>query len=230
MDTASTAGSMASYAAMGAAIGGPWGAAAGAVVGLVSSLISSGEQREQQNKMVDAAIKANEAKTKLIMQEAARSAGEINRQRTLAYVQTAQAMQHIQKEGGAGTAQANLQVAVTEAIGASAGAVKSDIDHQMNEAQAQLEFNAETQQENINQSLIGMLNQARSSFTPVSTQGLQQQSSGWGSALMAVGQGIMAYKGAGGTFGSSAAAAPKMNAAPTTWNSIGGNQGNLWAK
>lgn len=194
--------SMMSYASTGASIGGPWGAVAGAAVGLFAGLMDDNDQAAQMNKLVDAYIDQAKAKNKLNLQEAARNASEINRQRSLAYIQTAQSLQHMQAEGSTATAQVNVMQAVTDSIGNSSKIVKSDINHQMNDARAQIELNAETVQENLNVSLDTMINQAKSSFAAVSMNGVHSTGSGissFGQGLVAAGAGLLQYRRAGGS-------------------------------
>lgn len=202
-----TGGAMASYTALGAQFGGHWGAAAGAAFGLGMSLFGQADQAAQQRRMVEAAIKEAEARNKLNMQEAARAAAEINKQRTLTYIQTAQALQHINKEGAVGTGQANLRTAYADVIGNSSRLIQSDIDQQMNEARGLTVLNAEIQQDNLNSSLTTMMNNARSNFTTVSTSGLTSGGGSiWSSIIGASAQGILGYQQAGGTFGSTSKA------------------------
>ena len=224
-----TGGSIASYTALGAQFGGPWGAAAGAAFGLGMSLFGQADQAAQQRRMVEAAIKAAEARNKLNMQEAARAAAEINKQRTLSYIQTAQALQHINKEGAVGTGQANLRTAYADAIGNSSRLIQSDIDQQMNEARGLTALNAEIQQDNLNSSLTTMMNNARSNFTPVNTTGLTSGGGSiWSNLIGATAQGVLGYQQAGGTFGTKLSSTSQSSYGASKAGAAMGFNTNIW--
>lgn len=196
--TAGAASGAAQGAAAGAAFG-PWGAAIGAVVGAVSSVLSQKGAAKAQEAQLNAAIEASRSRNKLLMQEAARGTSEINRQRTISYIQTAQALQHLQQQESAAQAESNVALAVTERIGNTVTAIKSDIDHKADDAESQIWLNNEIQQTNLNVSLESMLNNARSQFTPVGGE-YRPIGSTWGQALVSIAGSAATYKANGGSF------------------------------
>lgn len=145
----------ASGASMGSAFG-PWGTAIGAGVGAISGIISS--------KSADkSAAKAIKQQAEFLRREMARSQAEIRRQRTMEILNTANAIQYIQRSSGQVKADISVQNATADAIGASAAAAQIDAQRQEDRSKAEAIRTLEYNIANQSQSLDSQLGQSKSS-------------------------------------------------------------------
>lgn len=130
----------------GGAAGGPWGALAGAIIGFFVGDIAAKQREEAAKEMLKTAKARNDA----MLAESARGMGELNRARTTAFIKTNQALLYYRRQASSETSSLANNYAAADVIGASAVAVKSELDKQRDEALSQTVFNSEVQQENIN--------------------------------------------------------------------------------
>ena len=150
----------ASGAMQGFAIGGPWGAAIGGALGFLAGDAEEDARYEAAQAQLQAAQKRNEA----LLAEAARGIGEINRQRTTAFIKSNQAMLHYRRQASSESSSLANQYAAADVIGKSAVIVQTDIAMQRDAALSQELFNVEVQQENFNVAVDNLTNATKSQF------------------------------------------------------------------
>jgi hypothetical protein len=151
--------SAASGAALGAihgyaVTGGPWGVAIGGAIGLLAGNAGADARYEAAKAQLEAAKKRNEA----LLAEAARGIGEINRQRTTAFIKTNQALLHYRRQASSESSSLSNQYAAADVIGKSALIAKTAIDQELDQAVSQTLFNNEVQQENLNVAVDNLTN------------------------------------------------------------------------
>ena len=143
----SAAGGAALGAIHGYAVtGDPWGIAIGGAIGLLAGNAEADARYEAAKAQLEAAKKRNEA----LLVEAARGIGEINRQRTTAFIKTNQALLHYRRQASSESSSLSNQYAAADVIGKSALIAKTAIDQELDQAVSQTLFNNEVQQENLN--------------------------------------------------------------------------------
>ena len=157
----SKASGAASGAQKGYQVGGGWGALAGAVIGFVAG----GKEERAQKRFLEDQKKAIEARNKAVMLETSRNIAEFNRQRTLASLQTTEALAHYKRQAGAQTGSMRAAIATADNIGTASLYMQADVERQRAEAEAMAEFNLETTQENINAQAQTLINQALNAYT-----------------------------------------------------------------
>lgn len=180
------AGMMYSGAAKGAAQGaafGPWGMAIGAGLGMLQGRQADKELKRQYEEQLKLMKMQNEA----VLREQARGIAEINRQRTITNIQTAQALAHYGKQAQ-GMAGANAAaIAQSDARGTASVMLESEVLRQEAEAKALTKFNLETQHENFNTAVDTLSNQTARQFQdPMQLVGMFQETMDFND-LMSVG-------------------------------------------
>ena len=143
------------------------GATGGMVAGggLSLNYITSRKNRKQVAAQLEAQKKAVEAKNKAVLLETSRQIGEMNRQRSIASLQTTEALAHYKRQAGSQTGSMRAAIATADNIGTASLYMQADIERQRAEAEAMSEFNLETTQENINSQAQSMINNSLSSYT-----------------------------------------------------------------
>ena len=133
--------------------------------GLGLNYITSRKNRKQVAAQLEAQKKAVEAKNKAVLLETSRQIGEMNRQRSIASLQTTEALAHYKRQAGSQTGSMRAAIATADNIGTASLYMQADIERQRAEAEAMSEFNLETTQENINSQAQSMINNSLSSYT-----------------------------------------------------------------
>lgn len=162
----SAASGAAKGAMQGFAIGGPWGAAIGAGIGLIQGKAEEEAREEAAKAQLEAAKKRNDA----LLAEAARGISEINRQRTTAFIQTNQAIQHYRRAASSEKSSLVNQYAAADVIGKSALIAKNQVDQELDAAVNQSLFNVEVQQENMNTAVDNLTNSTLNQFVDVTSE------------------------------------------------------------
>lgn len=165
----------ASGASKGYQVGGGYGAIAGGILGFVAG----GKEAKAQARFIEEQKKAIAARNKAVIVETSRQIGELNRQRTIASLQTTEAIAHYKRKAGAEKGSARAAIASADTIGTAAIYMQAETERQLQEAKAMSEFNLETTQENINASAQTLINQALNQYTGLEgiASQLEQQAS-----------------------------------------------------
>lgn len=160
----------------GAAFGskfGPWGtligAGIGGTVGILGGILGNRQADKTFRQLSKVADLANQA----TLQELARNLGQVNRQRTIAAMQTLSALQYVRGSATKQSAASAATFAQADQIGNQLTYIQSTIKDQQQQYNYVTKFNLETQIENSNQQIISLTNQAKNMFTGVNVQGGQ---------------------------------------------------------
>lgn len=160
----------------GAAFGskfGPWGtligAGIGGTVGILGGILGNRYADKTFRQLSKVADLANQA----TLQELARNLGQVNRQRTIAAMQTLSALQYVRGSSTKQSAASAATFAQADQIGNQLTYIQSAIKDQQAQQNYMTEFNFQTQMQNTNQQVIGLTNQAKNMFTGVNVQGGQ---------------------------------------------------------
>lgn len=148
------------------ATGNPWVAAGAAALGFLSGNAEQKAQNEALKQQFELAKKQNE----LIIQETARGISEINRQRTLMFMETNRSLRHVQRQAGDATADVLNQYAAADVVGASALVAQSEIERQLSESDAMIRLNNEINNENLNNQVVNLTNSGQSSLQDFSSR------------------------------------------------------------
>lgn len=180
----SAAGGAALGAMQGFAIGGPWGAAIGGVIGLLGGSAEADARYEAAQAQLKASQKRNEA----LLAESARGIGEINRQRTTAFIKTNQALLHYRRQASSESSSLSNQYAAADVIGKSALIAKTAIDQELDQAVSQTMFNVEVQQENLNVAVDNLTNSTLMQYSdPINEIDVMYQGADGMSELLQIG-------------------------------------------
>lgn len=147
------------------ATGNPWVAAGAAALGFLSGNAEQKARNEALKQQFELAKKQNE----LIIQETARGISEINRQRTLMFMETNRSLRHVQRQAGDATADVLNQYAAADVVGASALVAQSEMERQLSESEAMLRLNNEINNENLNNQVINLTNSGQSQLRDMSS-------------------------------------------------------------
>ena len=141
-----------------------WPMIALAGASMASGLLGNGANLKAAAKAIEAESRQVEASNKALIAETARAAGELRRQQTYETIRTAQALQHTKAQAADIVSTTAVSEAMADRVGASAMAVRSDIQRQADTAEASIWDNNELMNENTNVAMHTMLNQAKQSF------------------------------------------------------------------
>lgn len=141
-----------------------WPMIALAGASMASGLLGNGANLKAAAKAIEAESRQVEASNKALIAETARAAGELRRQQTYETIRTAQALQHTKAQAANMVATTAVSEAMADRVGASAMAVRSDIQRQADTAKASIWDNNELMNENTNVAMQTMLNQAKQGF------------------------------------------------------------------
>lgn len=152
-----------------------WPMIAMAGMSMASSLLGAQAKDKETEQAIEAEWSQVKANNKALIAETARAAGEIRRQQTYETIRTAQALLHTKAQAADMVATTNVSEAVADRVGASAAAVRSDIQRQADTAEASIWDNNELMNENTNVAMQTMLQQAKQNFGVPTTRAAQNQ-------------------------------------------------------
>lgn len=152
-----------------------WPMIAMAGMSMASSLLGAQAKDKETEQAIEAEWSQVKANNKALIAETARAAGEIRRQQTYETIRTAQALIHTKAQAADMVATTNVSEAVADRVGASAAAVRSDIQRQSDTAEASIWDNNELMNENTNVAMQTMLQQAKQNFGVPTTRAAQNQ-------------------------------------------------------
>lgn len=160
----SSAGSMGAQAF--AATGNPWVAAGAAAVGFLAGRSA----QKAQNNMLRQQLEQTKKQNELIIAETARGVSEINRQRTLMFLETNRALQHVQRQSGDASANLLNQYAAVDQVGANVLVAQAETERQLSEDTAMLRLNNEINNENLNSQIINLTQGGQSQLRDLHTE------------------------------------------------------------
>jgi len=149
-----------------AATGNPWIAAGAAAVGFLSGRSAQKAQDNLLRQQLEQTKKQNE----LIIAETARGVSEINRQRTLMFMETNRALQYTRRQSGDAAANLLNQYAAVDQVGASVLVAQSETERQLSEDTAMLRLNNEINNENLNSQIINLTQGGQSQLRDLHTE------------------------------------------------------------
>lgn len=152
-----------------------WPMIAMAGMSMASSMLGAQAKDKETEQAIEAEWSQVKANNKALIAETARAAGEIRRQQTYETIRTAQALLHTKAQAADMVATTNVSEAVADRVGASAAAVRSDIQRQADTAEASIWDNNELMNENTNVAMQTMLQQAKQNFGVPTTRAAQNQ-------------------------------------------------------
>lgn len=172
-----------------------WPMIAMAGMSMASSLLGAQATDKATEQAIEAESKQVQANNKALIAETARAAGEIRRQQTYETIRTAQALIHTKAQAADMVATTNVSEAVADRVGASAMAVRSDIQRQADAAEASIWDNNELMNENTNVAMQTMLQQAKQSFgVPTTRAAPNQTASIFAQGLLSFGSAYLGSK------------------------------------
>ena len=151
------------------ATGNPWVAAGAAALGL----LSGNSAQKAQDELLKQKFALTQKQNELMIAETARGVSEINRQRTLAFLETNRSLRHIQRQSGDESANVLNQYAAVDQVGTNVLVAQSEVERQLDENTAMVRLNNEITNENLNNQIVNLTNQGQSSLNNMHTE-LQQ--------------------------------------------------------
>ena len=142
------------------ATGNPYIAAIAAVIGFFQGRKEDKEMKREYEEQFRLMKKYNE----MLLQEQARGISEINRQRTITNIQTAQAMVHYAKQASGMSGANAAAIAQSDARGTASVMLEAEVLRQESEAKALSVLNLETQHDNYNVTVDTLSNQTKQQF------------------------------------------------------------------
>lgn len=171
-----------------------WPLIAMAGMSMASSLMGEKSKDKESARAIKAEAEQVKANNKALIAETARAAGEIRRQQTYDTIRTAQALVYNKAQAEDLVSSTIVSNALSDKVGSSALAVRSDIRRQEATAEASIWDNNELMNENANVSMQTMLQQAKQNFGVPTTMARQDQTASiFAQGLLSVGS---AYFGA----------------------------------
>lgn len=172
-----------------------WPMIAMAGMSMASSLLGAQAKDKETEQAIEAEWSQVKANNKALIAETARAAGEIRRQQTYETIRTAQALLHTKAQAADMVATTNVSEAVADRVGASAAAVRSDIQRQADTSEASIWDNNELMNENTNVAMQTMLQQAKQNFGVPTTRAAQNQTASiFAQGLLSVGSAYLGSK------------------------------------
>lgn len=172
-----------------------WPMIAMAGMSMASSMLGAQAKDKETEQAIEAEWSQVKANNKALIAETARAAGEIRRQQTYETIRTAQALLHTKAQAADMVATTNVSEAVADRVGASAAAVRSDIQRQADTAEASIWDNNELMNENTNVAMQTMLQQAKQNFGVPTTRAAQNQTASiFAQGLLSVGSAYLSSK------------------------------------
>ena len=189
--------------------------------GLAAKALSSGIGYNQQAKEQQRQNKSTEAYNAALRAAYARQLTEINIQRSVSRAQTAQALDAARRQGMGETSARNLQAAASDTMGASVGQNMLDVSQQLDQAEANLNRNAEVAELSFDSQVASTVDNTRNAIKELSNP-LATDWAGLGSMVAQVGTAVVANKMEGkdwlGNPAKAEAAAPISKAVGTPTN------------
>lgn len=165
---------------------------AGLAAQAIAGGIQYGEDAKRQKRENKNAAEYNKA----IRQASARQLTEINIQRAISRSQTAQALDAARRQGIAETSARNLESAATDTMGASVEQNMLDVQQQLDQAEGNLNRNAQVAELSFDSQVASTVDSARSAIKELSgPQGTDW--AGLGSMVAQVGTAVVSNKLAG---------------------------------
>lgn len=155
-----------------AATGNPWVAAGAAALGFLSGKSADKAQKKALEQKLALMQKQNE----LMVAETARGVSELNRQRSLMFMETNRSLRYVQRQAGDATADVLNQYASVDNVGVTSLVVQSEVERQLDENTNMIRLNNEIQNENINNQVVNLTNQGQRSLAGTPDELLQTQS------------------------------------------------------
>lgn len=162
---------------------------AGLAAQAIAGGIQYGEDVKQQQRDNKNTIEYNKA----VRQASARQLTEINTQRAISRAQTAQALDAARRQGMAETSARNLESAASDTMGTSVDQNLLDVQQQLDQAEGNLNRNAELAELSFDSQVASTVDSARNSIKELSNP-MGTDWAATGSAIGQVGTSIVANK------------------------------------
>lgn len=188
---------------------------------LAAKALSSGIGYNQQAKEQQRQNKSTEAYNAALRAASARQLTEINIQRSVSRAQTAQALDAARRQGIGEASARNLQAAASDTMGASVEQNMRDVSQQLDQAEANLNRNAEVAELSFDSQVARTVGNTRNAIKELSNP-MTTDWAGLGSMVAQVGTAVVANKLGGkdwlGNPAKAEAAAPISKAVGTPTN------------
>jgi hypothetical protein len=143
-------------------------------VGMSIGQLVNSRNRKATRSVLNQKKAITESRNKAMIVESSRQVSEFNRQRSIASLQTTEALAHYKRKASAEKGKLKAAIAASDTIGSAALFAIADVERTNAEAKAMALYNLGTTQDNINSMATSMLNNTLSQY-----QGFEFLESTW---------------------------------------------------